>query len=152
MYSKTIYIVQHRFPPGVLLVLFHDLVMSHLDYSHVFLQNQLFPIALPGKLMNWVLKSVFICSTIKTSHESRKKRLNQYTSLDYVQISDFFLVEKISWKYLRQHIDGIPVRIIVSIWVIFHLFQLRPHRCFIILHWSGTHYYYMSETQVWVYM
>ena len=34
---ETVETVQHRFPTGVLM-LFHALVMSHLDYS-VFLQN-----------------------------------------------------------------------------------------------------------------
>ena len=77
-------------------MLFHALVMSHLDYSLLLLILFFFKIRSLllslEKQVNWALESVFFCSTIKSSDELRKKQgSNQYTSLDYVQISHLLI-------------------------------------------------------------
>ena len=71
-------------------MLFHALVMKHLDYSLLFFfKIGSFLLLLLERQMNWALKSVFFRSNIKSSYELRKKQgYNQYTSLDHVQNSD----------------------------------------------------------------
>ena len=60
VFSKTVETVQHRFPTGVLLMLFHALVMSHLEYSLLFFFKVSSSLLLSlEKQMNWALKSVF---------------------------------------------------------------------------------------------
>ena len=90
---KTVETVQHRFPTGVLLMLFHALVMSHLEYSLLFFFKVISSLLLSlEKQMNWALKSVFFFVRI-SSHlmNCQKQWYNQYTSLDYVQIPDLLL-------------------------------------------------------------
>ena len=55
--KKTVETFQHRFPSGVLLLLSHALVMSHLDYSQLFFFkiNSSLLLSLE-KQMNWALK------------------------------------------------------------------------------------------------
>ena len=73
--KKTVETVQHRFPTGVLLMLFHALVMSHLKYSLLFFFKVGSSLLLSlEKQLNWALKSVFFCSNIKSSHELRKNK------------------------------------------------------------------------------
>ena len=89
----TVETLQHRFPEQVLLMLFHALVMSHLDYSPLFFLkiSSSFLLSLENR-MNWALKSVVLRSKTKSSYELRKKQVyNQCTSLDHVPISDLLL-------------------------------------------------------------
>ena len=90
--------VQHRFPTQLLLMLFHALVMSQLDYSLLFFFEISSSSMLSlGKQMNWALKGVFFCSNIKSFYDNMRKKhvkkhgYHQYTSLDYVQISYLLL-------------------------------------------------------------
>ena len=72
---KTVETVQHRCPTGVLLMLFHALVMSHLEYSLLFFFKVSSSLLLSlEKQMNWALKSVFFRSNIKSSRELRKNK------------------------------------------------------------------------------
>ena len=72
---KTVETVQHRFPTQVLLLTFHALVMSHLDYSLLFFFKISSSLLLSlEKQMNWALKSVFFRSNIKSSYELRKNK------------------------------------------------------------------------------
>ena len=71
----TVEIAQHRFPTQVLHMLFHALVMSHLDYSLLFffkISSSL--LLLLEKQMNWALKSVIFRSNTKSSYELRKTK------------------------------------------------------------------------------
>ena len=71
----TVETVQHRFPTQVLLMLFHALVMSHLEYFLLLLFkiSSSFLLSLE-KQMNWALKSVSFRSNIKSSYELRKNK------------------------------------------------------------------------------
>ena len=72
---KTVETVQHRFPTQVLLLTFHALVLSHLDYSLLFFFKISSSLLLSlEKQMNWALKSVFFRSNIKSSYELRKNK------------------------------------------------------------------------------
>ena len=73
--KKIVETVQHRFPKQVLPMLFHAIVMSHLDYSFLFFFkiSSSFLLSLE-KQMNWALKSVCFCSNIKSSYELRKNK------------------------------------------------------------------------------
>ena len=73
---KTVETLQHRFPTGVLLMLFHALVMSHLDYFLLFffkISSSL--LLLLEKQINWVLQSVLFSSNVKSFYELRKTRV-----------------------------------------------------------------------------
>ena len=72
---KTVETTQHRFPTGVLLMLFHALVMSNLDYCLLFFFNIISSLLLSlEKQKNWSLKSVFFRSKKKSSYELRKNK------------------------------------------------------------------------------
>ena len=72
---KTVETVQHRFQTQVLFMLFHALVMSHLDYSLLFFfKNSSYLLLSLEKQMTWALKSVFFRSKIKSSYELRKNK------------------------------------------------------------------------------
>ena len=72
---KTVETVQHRFPTQVLLMLFHALAMSHLDYSLLFSFKISSSLLLSlEKQMNWALKSVLFGSNIKPSYELKNTR------------------------------------------------------------------------------
>ena len=158
---KTVETTQHRFPTGILLMLFHALVMSNLDYCLLFFFNIISSLLLSlEKQKNWSLKSVFFRSKKKSSYELRKQGYNQYTSLDYVQIFDLFLSVLFSQKKSFQNQLKLPTA--TNRWTsrsnqviymgIFYLFQRPSFRCFIVLHpllhSIGTHYRYKCEIQV----
>ena len=83
---KTVETVQHRFPTQVLFMIFHALVMRHLDYSLVVFFKISYSLLLSlKKQMICALKSVFFRSNIR--------------SLDYVQISDTF------FQYINNQIN-----------------------------------------------
>ena len=91
----------------------------------------------------------------------KKQGYIHYTFLDYVQISDWLLsvhlyteknFSKNTWASLWHYIDGTSVRIKLFLWVEFDLSQLLLFCSFIVFHWSGTHYRYICEIQVWAYM
>ena len=64
---KTVETVQLRFPTQVILMLFHALVMSHLDYSLLFFFKTSSSLLLSlEEQMNWALKSVCFRSNIKS--------------------------------------------------------------------------------------
>ena len=71
---KTIETVQHRFPTTVLLMLFHALVISHLEYSALCLSNQFNFGAFFGETDKLGFEVCIFRSSISSSNELRKRK------------------------------------------------------------------------------
>ena len=99
---KTIESIQHKFSTTVLVMLFHALIISHFEYSAIFL-TQISPPSLLSleKQMNWTLKSVYFRSSFKSSSYLREKKENNWNKATYrVEISSFSV--PISQKYYKK--------------------------------------------------
>ena len=72
---KTIESIQHKFPTTVLVMIFHALIISHFEYSAVFLTQISPPLLLSlEKQINWAIKFVYFRSSFKLSSDLREKK------------------------------------------------------------------------------
>ena len=105
---KTIESVQQKFPTTVLVMLFHALVISHLEYSALYFTQITSPLLLSlEKQMNWALKCVYFRSSFKSSSDLRKKKkiigikqLIELKSLTYL----FQYLKKMRKKSFRTYL------------------------------------------------
>ena len=102
---KTIKTIQHRFPTTVLLMVFHALVMSHMEYSALCLLAQFKFDAFFGETDELGFELCFFLVSIHQRNEKTRKCNRRRQLMGLKTLTWFFLYIRIKEEAFQQQLE-----------------------------------------------